>query len=113
METIILVVVLSLIGAVTYTINRKGHAEAVSVDETQPMEAVAVDSIEPYERVLLNAAKATWCLSSVLMDDGTQQWYVVDKHSGKRLFMVDTNTHAVKHVAQKPVQRKRTVARTN
>ena len=110
MDIIIVLVALLLIGAVSYLINRgKRAVNTLAIEDTQSMDAVEVDAIEPYERVLLNAAKSTWCLSSMLMEDGSQQWYVVDKQSGRRLFMVDNNTHAVKAM---PQQRKRTTRKT-
>lgn len=102
METIVVLVVLFIIVAVSYFINRgKRTVNTLAIEETQPMDAVEVDAIEPYERVLLNAAKSMWCLSSVLMEDGSQQWYVVDKATGKRLFIIDSNSHAVKAIAQR------------
>lgn len=112
METAFVIIVLSIIASVTYTINRKGKQEAVSIEETQPMPVVL--EMSPYDTVMLNAAKHLWQMASVVDEHGVCQWYVVDRQTGQRVFEVDEQTHTVKRVAQKPVQRKRrATARTN
>lgn len=102
---VLLFVVLS-IGFVSVLINRgrASEAQAEVLEETQPMDAVDIIGIE--ERVLLNAAYEQWAIAHYI-EYGSEQWYVVDRRTGAKLFSVDENTLAVSRIptAKKSVRR--------
>lgn len=112
METAFVIIVLSIIGAVTYTINRKGKQEAAAIVDTSTItqETPAVMEMSPKDRVLLNAAKSMWSISMRLGDDDKQEWFIVDKRTGMCVFEVNEDTYAVTPIKR---MRRKTTAKTN